>query len=66
MITWPDRRTTIEADASLRHLVVYTPPRERFFCVEPVSHMNDAINSGAMFVPAPGDTTRGEVSFRLE
>ena len=26
------------------HLIVYTPPGEDFFCVEPVSHMTDAIN----------------------
>jgi aldose 1-epimerase len=64
-LTWPDRRMTIEASDIFRHLVVYTPPGQGFFCVEPVSHMNDAINRDAMRVLDPGDTLRGEISFRL-
>lgn len=66
VLTWPDRRMTIEATDIFRHLVVYTPPRERFFCVEPVSHMNDAINRGGMRMLEPGETMRGEVTFRLD
>jgi aldose 1-epimerase len=26
------------------HLVVYVPPGQDFFCVEPVSHVNDGFN----------------------
>ncbi len=66
VLTWPDHRMTIEATDIFRHLVVYTPPRERFFCVEPVSHMNDAINRGGMRMLEPGETMRGEVTFRLD
>jgi aldose 1-epimerase len=46
-ISWPSRgvRATIAASAELRHLVVYTPPREDYFCVEPTSHAPDAVNS---------------------
>ena len=65
VLTWPDRRMTIEATDIFRHLVVYTPPGQGFFCVEPVSHMNDAINRGGMRVLEPGGTMRGEVTFRL-
>lgn len=36
-------------------LHVYRPPGEAFFCLEPVSHMPDAINRGGMRVVAPGD-----------
>ncbi len=64
-LTWPDRGMTIAADGPFRHLVVYTPPGQDFCCVEPVSHMNDAINRGAMHVLEPGDTLRGEIVFRL-
>jgi aldose 1-epimerase len=35
---------SIEADPLLVHLVVYVPTGRDFFAVEPVSHMNDAIN----------------------
>jgi aldose 1-epimerase len=34
----------IDADPVLRNLQVYTPPGADFFCVEPVSHVPDAIN----------------------
>ncbi|WP_343234566.1 aldose 1-epimerase [Microvirga splendida] len=34
----------IEADPLFGHLVVYVPAERDFFAVEPVSHMNDAIN----------------------
>jgi aldose 1-epimerase len=66
VLTWADRRITIAATDCFRHLVVYTPPGQSYFCVEPVSHMNDAINRGGMHVQEPGDTLRGEISFRLE
>jgi len=72
-ITWASGGPAlrIEADAPLRHLIVYTPPGQDFFCAEPVSHMNDAINrmatapDHAMDVLAPGETLRAAVTFRL-
>lgn len=39
-------------------LHVYRPPGEAFFCLEPVSHMPDAINRGGMAMIAPGETAR--------
>jgi aldose 1-epimerase len=71
-ITWTDGRAIrLEADGAFRHLIVYTPPGQDFFCVEPVSHMNDAINrmdgvtGHGLRVLAPGETLHGEVTFRL-
>jgi aldose 1-epimerase len=64
-LTWPDRTLTIEASEIFRHVVVYTPPGQDFFCVEPVSHMNDAINRDGMRVLTPGETLRGTITFRL-
>ena len=61
----------IEADAPFRHLIVYTPPRQDFFCVEPVSHMNDAVNrmdsaaDNGLRILAPGETLQGLVTFGL-
>ena len=37
-------RVRIEAGEPLRWLHVYSPPGEPFLCVEPVSHMPDALN----------------------
>lgn len=44
---WPGRRLRVRmtSDAALGHVVVYAPPGQDFFCVEPVSHAPDAVNS---------------------
>lgn len=39
-----DLHHCIELRSSLQRLVVYTPPGRDFFCVEPVSHVNNALN----------------------
>lgn len=64
-------RLRLTAAAPLRHLVVYTPPGEDFFCVEPVSHINDALNAAAaeraasgLMVLAPGESL--EAAMRIE
>ncbi len=60
---------TLTANPIFRHLVVYTPPGRDYFCVEPVSHMSDAINrmgdasDNGLRILAPGEMLRGEVSF---
>jgi aldose 1-epimerase len=47
VIDWPNPglRVRLLASDELRHLVVYTPPGEDYFCVEPTSHAPDAVNS---------------------
>ena len=37
-------RLRLTASAPLRWLHIYSPPAKDFFCVEPVSHMPDAVN----------------------
>ena len=72
-IVWAshDLALRIEADAPFRHLIVYTPPGQDYFCVEPVSHMNDAINrmdsatGHGLRILEPGETLHGLVTFRL-
>ena len=46
MIDWPElgARLVMPAEAPLDYLVVFTPARRPFFCVEPVSHVTDAFN----------------------
>ncbi len=75
VIAWPEWNASlaIEADPALGFLVVFTPPGEDFFCVEPVSNCTDAFNYAAtgrtdtgMIVLEPGRTMVGHVRFRPE
>jgi aldose 1-epimerase len=45
-IAWPERRLglTLEPSDNLGFTVVYVPAGEDHFCIEPVSHMTDAVN----------------------
>ena len=61
---------SLDASAIFRHLVVFTPPGAGFFCVEPVSHMTDAVNrcatradTGLAILP-PAGTLDGEITLR--
>lgn len=74
-ITWPEwgARLTMEAPPPLNFLVVFTPPGEDYFCVEPVSNMTDAFNQSAagrddtgMTVLGPDETLTGIIRFRPE
>ncbi len=64
-----DEKLSIRLSASVPYLVVYTPAQMSFFCVEPVSHVSDAVH---MAEPAahglrtvqPGQTL--DASFRLD
>jgi aldose 1-epimerase len=74
VIEWSDRRlrATLSAGAVLRHLVVYTPPAESYFCVEPTTHAPDAVNSEGD--PAstgyrelqPGEILTAEIALTVE
>jgi aldose 1-epimerase len=39
-----DEKFSLQLTSSLRYLVVYTPHDKEYFCVEPVSHVSDAIH----------------------
>ncbi|MDE2582044.1 MAG: aldose 1-epimerase [Rhodospirillales bacterium] len=62
---------TLTASPIFRHLVIYTPPGAGYFCVEPVSHMTDAIHHLAdrtdtgLAVLAPGGALEGEIGFAV-
>jgi len=66
----PRTDLVIDADPVFGHMVVFVPPGEDYFCVEPVSHLNDAINraargetgTGFRLLP-PGETFRGSLRF---
>jgi aldose 1-epimerase len=40
-----DEKLSLRLTSSLSRAVIYTPPDHDFFCVEPVSHVNNAIRS---------------------
>ena len=40
-----DEKLSLRLTSSLTHAVVYAPPGRDFFCVEPVSHVNNAVRS---------------------
>jgi len=64
-IDWPElgARLVMRAEPPLDYLVVFTPARRPFFCVEPVSHVTDAFNlaeagrsDSGILVLEPGET----------
>ena len=56
VIEWPERgdRLVLTGDAELGTLIVFSPPGQDFFCVEPVSHAVDAFNLAASGMPDTG------------
>lgn len=58
-------RLTLRATgADILH--VYRPPSSGDFCLEPVSHMPDAINRGGMASLAPGDTAHLTMTIAID
>lgn len=74
---WPgvahlgDPQMPLSLHADVRWLVVFTPPGRDFYCVEPVSHRNDAIHSPdpaacGLVALAPGETLRAQMRLQIE
>lgn len=73
-ITWPAQRLrlTITAPPALNVLVVYTPDTPKVLCVEPQSHVPNAVNMGpegrgdvGYRLLAPGETFAARVEFAV-
>jgi aldose 1-epimerase len=74
VIAWPEHELclSITADPLFGHLVIYIPPGQDHFCVEPVSHANDGFNLAARGVAdtgvrvlQPGETLCGSLRFTV-
>ena len=73
-IAWEDRGVQIRMTSSetLRHLIIFTPPGEDFFCVEPVSHSPDAVNSAepasitGLRILQSGETLSGTIRLHVD
>lgn len=69
-IFWPDRRLALRIDPSdnLAATCVYVPTDSDWFCVEPVSHLTDALNRPGAPDPMaslpPGETMTAAVRLR--
>ena len=63
-VAWPRSglRLDLVATEAFRHLVIYVPAGQRYFCVEPVSHANGTVGQSPL---AAGAILAGEVSFRV-
>ena len=64
-----DERFSLQLSASLHYLVVYTPQAKDYFCVEPVSHVSNAIHMAeptahGLVALLPGETL--EASMQLD
>ena len=64
-----DEKLSLKLSASLPYLVVYTPADKPYFCVEPVSHVSNAIHmaeplANGLRSAAPGETL--DASFLLD
>lgn len=73
-IRWPASGVAVEVAAAppLSHLVLYTPPGEPFFALEPVTNANDGFNLLTAGVPgtgvlilAPGEALDARVRLRV-
>ncbi|WP_179954071.1 aldose 1-epimerase [Denitrobaculum tricleocarpae] len=72
-ILWPaeNRGLRVVAGPEFGHLVIFTPPDEDFFCVEPVSHCVNAVNlegsewgvTGLVHL-APGESVSASARFQ--
>lgn len=74
VLHWPGRglRLLIDADPMFRHIVVFVPPDRDYVCVEPVTHVANAVNMMAsadletgLQVLEPGETLYGTTRFRV-
>jgi aldose 1-epimerase len=72
-LDWPDRGfgLSVEAGPPFDHLQIYAPFGRDFLCIEPISHMTDALNRAARNEPgtgllslAPGGILSGTVRLR--
>lgn len=71
VLSWPDRTLSLGADPVFSRLVVFVPPGEDFFCVEPETHIPGAVRHTlppwrtGLCILAPGATLEGRITLTL-
>ncbi len=63
LIDWPQHQLIIEPDFDLPETHIFAPAGEDYFCIEPVSHITDAINRGGLRTVEAGETWSTQVQF---
>jgi len=66
-----DGHFALRLDSDLRHVVLFTPPGQGHFCVEPVSHVSDAIHfadpaARGLYCLPPGQTVAARMTLDVE
>ena len=73
-IYWPEYQLGLRIlhRGLFKYMVIYIPEGENFFCLEPVSHINNAIHLAAEgiedtghFELAPNETASAEVEYKV-
>lgn len=62
---WPTHRLTMTPDTDLPETHIFAPDGEDYFCVEPVSHMTNAVNRDGLKTLAPGERWSTQVRFAV-
>jgi aldose 1-epimerase len=70
-VVWPSAklRMSVDADAIFGRIVVFVPPGQNYFAIEPVTHDTDAVNrpeQSGLVTLAPGESLAGTMRFRIE
>lgn len=71
-IAWPTYRVKIISDRVFAHATVFVPPGQDFFCVEPITHAPNAVNSAiddsltGQHWLAPDDSLSGTIRMMIE
>lgn len=70
-LSWPTHSVQLKPDPIFSHATVFVPPGKDFFCVEPLTHAPNAINSklpadvsGARII-APGASLSGKIKLSV-
>ncbi|MEO1188637.1 MAG: hypothetical protein AAFW60_06160, partial [Pseudomonadota bacterium] len=69
---WSTHAITLTSDLVFAHATVYVPPDEAYFCVEPITHAPNAVNSAlpadqtGFRTLAPGETLWGSIQLIIE
>lgn len=71
-MTWPSHSLTMRSDPLFMAATVFVPPGRDFFCVEPVSHIPNAVRGDlskaatGLRVLAPGETLSGTIVLSVQ
>lgn len=71
-LTWPTHSVEMTSDPIFQHVTVYVPCGEDYFCVEPISHAPNSVNSeldaaitGQKWLE-PGETLSGRIVLKID